>query len=394
MSTIPGLAPLTIAGVSTTDRRGVVPQTLLLAPLPVRIPMWAPIPAVGDDPHILQLFWSSHDGVRLLATRAITAPPPPVPAFHELQIELADLRSATRVAQLYYIVTTEGGANRMEPSIPITLDLDLPRLVTPTDTLRFVVPPVPALDNQYLLNHPRPAFYVPVYNIGAAGDRIEIYLSNSPNPAPGLAAAGSSQVNFTTTPWTISLDGNAFRSLNDGPAYVFFKIFDLTGNFSVRSIGLPFNVSLGATVPTPTITLPAPRVQHTLTNGYLNCSSVPSVMAGVSWLISPVNTIQVGDEVRYIWQGYNENNWATPNLNVVFQRSLVWAQQHVTAGAIVVVDSFDTTLFPLRRFTSATFIYEVWRNGVRVGESLPGRVRVDLTYSTGCYCTPRGIVCA
>ncbi|MGA9704156.1 hypothetical protein [Pseudomonas sp.] len=392
MSTIPGLAPLTIAGVSTTDGRGVVPQTLLLAPLTVRIPMWEPTPAPGDEPHILRLFWSSHDGVRLLATQTVTAPPPPVPAFHELTIQLADLRSATRIAQLYYTVNTEGGSNLMRPSIPITLDLEPPRLVSPTDTLRFVVPPVPALNNQYLLNNPRPAFYVPVYNIGAEGDRIEIYLSNSPNPAPGLAAAGTSLVDFTTSPWTVSLNGDAFRSLNDGPAYVFFKIFDATGNFSNRSIGLPFTVSLGATVPIPTISLPAPIVQHTRTGAsYLSCGSVPSVMAGVSWLIRPVNTLQLGDEVRCVWQGYNDNNWFAPNTSVVFRRSLLWAPQHITAGAIVVVDSFDTTLRPLRDFRSAIFTYEVWRNGVKVGESLEGRVRVDLTYPTGGFCSPRGL---
>lgn len=394
MSTIPGLAPLTIAGVSTTDGRGVVPQALMLAPLICQIPRWAPEPSVGSPPHVVELFGISNGTVTLLDTLVVGPPPPPIRNFYNLTISLAYMRSApSRVVQLYYTVTTEGGSNSMLPTIPVTFDLDPPRRLLPTDVLQFVVPPVPALDNAYLQNNPRVAFNLPVYNIAAPGDRVELFLSNQANPAPNLPAAGGALVNFATSPWTVSLDAAAFRALSNGPAYVFYKIFDATGNFSTRSIGLPFNVNLGTVVPTPSITLPAPRVQHTLTNGYLNCTSVPSVMAGVIWLISPINAIQVGDELRCVWQGYNENNWETQNPNVVFQRSLLWTQQNVTTGATVVVDSFDTTLFPLRRFTSATFTYEVWRNGVRVGVSQPGRVRVDLTYSTGCYCTPRGIVC-
>ncbi|MCF5054357.1 hypothetical protein GIW74_22355 [Pseudomonas syringae] len=101
----------------------------------------------------------------------------------------------------------------------------------------------------------------------------------------------------------------------------------------------------------------------------------------------------MGDEVTFIWQGFNENNWGTVNPNVVFRRSIIWTAANISAGATVVVDSFETTLFPLRNRTSATGSYEVRRGGVLIGTSQPGRVRVDLTYSTGCYCTPRGIIC-
>lgn len=392
LTNIPSLAPLIIKGVDTTNGRGVVPQALLLAPLKVLVPAWD-TPVVGEPAHTLSLFWLSHDGERLLARLQVTAPPPPILDFYEVEIKLADLRSATRVAELYYSVDTEGGTNSMRPSIPITIDLDPPRLLRPTDVLQFVVPPSPALNEQYIVDHPQTAFIIPPYNIQAPYDWVEFYLSNLQDPPQNLAAAGRALVDFTTQPPTASLDAAAFRKLNDGAAHIFFRIYDATGNFSVpRSLGLPFKVNLLGTT-TPTRPLPAPEIGHSLNkNGYLTCSSTPSFMAGVSWLIAPHAGIREGDEVRFVWQGFNENNWATENLNAVFRTSLRWTSTHAQKGATVIVDSFDTTLFPLRNFASASGSYEVWRDGKRVGESLPGYLRVDLTYGTGFYCSPRGKV--
>ncbi len=392
MPIIPPLDPFTIAGVNTTDGRGVVRQALLLAPLVVRVPAWD-LPRAGEPPHTLRLFWRSHDGQRLLATRIVTAPPPAPEAFYEVRIELPDLRSATRIAEVWYTVETEGGSNSMVPSIPLLLDFDPPRLLRPTDVLRFVVPPVPAVNAQYLVANPQVRLYLPTYNIEAPFDQCEIAVSNSPNTPPG-SASGRSLVDFSTTPRTVSLDAAAFRTLNDGPAYIFFRLFDETGNFMATwSIGLPFTVSLGTTIPTPVATLPAPQVQHTLTNGYLNCSSTPTVMTGVRWLIAAHSEIRVNDQVKCVWQGFDTNYWAQPNASVVFRQTLTWGAANITTGAIVNVDSFNQTLFPLRNFASATFTYEVWRGGVKVAESLSGRVRVDLNYSSKCYCTPLGIVC-
>lgn len=624
MSSLPNLAPLTIPGVNTTDNRGVVSQPLLLQPLRVRIPMWDP-PSGNSGPHLLELFGESNGVVRLLDSLEVTVPPPAIPDFVDLDIALGDLRLATRVMRLYYTITTDGGSTTMQPSIPITLDLDPPRWILPNNQLQFVVPPVPVMDEQYLRNNPLVAFSLPTYNIEALNDRIQFYLSNSDNPPADLPPVGGSFVNFSVRPRTATLDANAFRGLNNGVAYVFCKILDETGNNSVRSAGQRFTLNLGAATlpapiirppiyndqlikrndarldegggvyvrvqtypgfsaaarqqitvfwdgrptlpevvtqlpidikipwatlrgpnatltaqvvpvryeitglnPTPTpsasisvnvnltiagqdhpdapalfnptlapvvivgstgidtlteadrnlplrvrvplfarptvgetlslywnnvgpvstytvmagdlegnvvffpnvpatvvgsaitaphsvyyltsngfneqrsplttvnarvIQLPAPQFRHTLTNGYLNCSSVPRVVDGVICFIPPNAGILENDEVRFIWQGYNENNWATLNLNVRDVQAIPWTLARTTAGASVTVGSFDRTLFPLRKLASATGSYQVWRGGVKVAESLPARVRVDLTYSTGCYCTPQGIVC-
>lgn len=629
MSTIPSLARLTIAGVNTTDGRGLVSQSLMLAPLSVRISRWDPPPVPGQAPHVLTLIGESGGVETQLASLTLTTPPPADPNFtYELFISLEYMHAAPfRVVRLYYTVTTNRGLNRnsMRPSIPITFDRDPPRRILTSDALQFVVPPIPVLNEQYLLNNPLVRFSFPPYSIGAVGDRAEFYFADVPNPPMGLPAAGGSLVNFSTTPWTATVDAAAFRNLSNGTHYIFCKFFDENGNFSTRSVGVPFVVGFAAgalpaptirppiyndvlikrndaradegggvfvhvetypgwsaapaqqiivywsgrptapqvvtrlpidipipwttlrgpnavlaaeTVPvryeiiglnaTPTssaaaqinvnltiagqdhpnapallnstlalveivgssgintltvvdqglpvrvrvrlydnpvsgerldlfwngvgpvasytvgagdvagsvvffstvpasvvgaaitaphsvhytttngfneqrspvtvvnarvIQLPPPLVRHTLTNGYLNCNSVPSVMPGVVWFIAADPAILVGDRVDFIWQGFNENNWATQNVNVRNSQSIIWSPANASAGASVVVGSFDTTLLPLRKLASATATYEVWRGGVKVAESQPGRVRVDLTYSTGCYCTPRGIVC-
>ncbi|WP_237235674.1 hypothetical protein [Pseudomonas sp. R76] len=58
----------------------------------------------------------------------------------------------------------------------------------------------------------------------------------------------------------------------------------------------------------------------------------------------------------------------------------------------IIVDEFDAAIFPLRKRGSATLIYEVWCHGEKVAESLPGKVRIDLTYPGGKYCSDKGIV--
>lgn len=629
-----GLDPATVPGVMTADGRGVVPLQLLLSPLKVRIPAWEPMPtpAIPGDPadpvHTCELWWESDDGIRLLDRFLIGPPPPDIPAFFEREISMLNLRSRSRVARVYYTVRNVGGQSTSLP-VTITIDLEPPKLIAPTDMARFVVPPEPAINAQYLTDHQPTAFYIPVYNVAAPNDRIEFFLSNSPAP-PLKLADGGSLVNFSTTPPTATLNSDAFRDLNNGPGYLFYRIYDEAGNFSTLSSGLPFVLSLGLPAPsirppiyndelikrndarvdegggvfvridsypgwsaaarhevivywddrpttrrlvsqlpfdvdipwtvlrgpspvlaaqtvpvryeiyglnpvptsskslsvnvnltiagqdhpnapallnptlapveivgrtgtntlvdadrgypvrvrvrlfdtprvgdslslywngagpvatyavgaadsagswvffsdvpwsvisgataavyavhytttngvneqrspvtnvnTQLVPLPAPLIQHTLTNGYLTCSSqtnpvngVPWSMLkdGVRWLITPNPALRVGDMLKFVWQGFNENNWSTINTSVVVSRSLLWEPAHTVAGAIIVLNSFDTTLLPVRKYGSATGSYEVWRDGVKVGESLSGRVRVDLTYGTGRYCSANGIV--
>lgn len=224
----------------------------------------------------------------------------------------------------------------------------------------------------------------------AKGDRVQFFLANVPN-APVAPPDGEDLLNTASLPWTATLAATAFRKLKTGNAYVRIRIVDVTGNISQLSDDLSFQVDFAD--PILPGTLAAPVVQNSLYGQrYLTCASQPPATNGVIWLIAPDINIQVGDFIHFTWQGFDINAWSNPLANVVFQTQVQWQQQHQVAGMSVIVQPFDTTLFPLRQFKSATGRYEVWRGGVKLGDSLEGLVRVDLTYPSGGYCTPRGVV--
>ncbi|WP_338485773.1 hypothetical protein [Pseudomonas trivialis] len=244
-----GLDPLTVPGVNTADGRGVISQEMLLKPLKLEIPSWQPEPSEPyDKQHTCEVWWESDDGPRLLDTFFVGVPPPAVPNFYEREISLVHLRSRSRVAHLYYSVRSEGGQSFSDPKVTITIDLERPMLLRPNDMLAFQVPPGAVLDEQYMLDHQPTVFELPTYNIEAPGDRVEIYLSNSPIP-PKTPMDGESPVDFGTAPRTVTLDSDAFRRLNSGPAYAFFRIFDAAGNYSDMSAGLPFVIGGGLLAP-------------------------------------------------------------------------------------------------------------------------------------------------
>ncbi|MGR2708435.1 hypothetical protein B7453_27570 [Pseudomonas sp. IB20] len=375
------LPPMTITGVDLNDPDGVVPLNYLLTPLKVQIPRWSPLQVAGDEDHILELRELSDDGEWLIERITIKPPPPAIPNEYEFEIPLAWLRRRPRrTAWLFYSVINGGNTTESQKT-QILVDLERPSLLKSTDTVRFVVPPVPAVNEAYLTANPLVAFYIPLYNVMAKGDRIEFFLSNQPN-APLAAAAGGSLLNVSSLPWTATLAADAFRKLSNGNAYVRFRIYDATGNYSDLSADLPFVV--GSAVVVQPVTLPAPRLESTLNRlGYLTCSSLTTEKKSVSWTILPNTNIQVGDQIKFIWQGYQTNNWETLLANVLFEQTATWTLLHQTTGMPVVMDAYYTALFPLRKFSSAIGRYEVWRGGAKLGDSLQRLLRVDLTFPTG-----------
>ncbi|OIN52053.1 hypothetical protein BFL40_14635 [Pseudomonas costantinii] len=385
-----GLDSVTVLGVDPNDKRGVV-LLAFLRPFMVRISAWLPIPSVDDPKHIVKVFWRSDDGVKLLKTVTVGPPPGSPPDFYDIEIDPADVRLRSRTVFISYSIENAAGLSESSEKQAI-IDLDAPQLRNQTKRLSFVNQPTPAVDRAYLNANPRVAFNLSIFddNEPLIDNVVEFYLSNQATP-PVTPADGRSLIDFSFTPWRVMLDAKAFEKLNDGNAWVFYKVLDKTGNASEMSDGLPFTVALVVVI--PPVKVPAPTVQHTLTNGYLTARSVPPAVQGVCWLIAPNSTIQQGDVLTFKWQGFSANNWSNPIANVVFTDSVTWTSTHSTSGWTVVVLPYQTTLFPLRNYASATGTYEVRRGGVLVAESLVGRVRTDLTYATGCYATPLGIVC-
>ncbi|WP_348748313.1 hypothetical protein [Pseudomonas rhodesiae] len=250
------LLPINIPGVDPADPTGLIPAALMLAPLRVLIPMWAPPPEPLDTPHILKLFWARAGVVVYSDDIVVSSPPPPLPAEHEMFIPLVVLRAQSGPVELYYSVTDSfGGESVLDPKRTLTVDMSGPQLLNPADHLEFVVTPSPVMDENYLSNNPQVAFDVPVYTGRDDGDVIHFYLSNLANP-PIAGEDGTYELASSTDPLIAMLPADVFRTLSNGAAYVFFRIFDRAGNFSDRSAGLPFQLAL---TPLPG-NLPLPQI--------------------------------------------------------------------------------------------------------------------------------------
>ncbi|MBT2372380.1 hypothetical protein, partial [Pseudomonas fluorescens] len=100
----------------------------------------------------------------------------------------------------------------------------------------------------------------------------------------------------TSDPLVVELPADAFRRLNNGPAYIFFQVFDEAGNFSTRSAGLPFVLNL---IATPGVPLPPPRIKPPAYDDSL--IKRDDARATVYVLIDPYTNWAPGDAVRVYW---------------------------------------------------------------------------------------------
>jgi hypothetical protein len=253
------LDPMDIPGVDSGDPRGVIPRSRLQGPLQVNIPMWNPRPEpLLDEPHIVRLRWVWAGVDEVVDSRQVFGPPPPLPAVISLEVPLSRLTDeGSGTAQLYYTVQDSfGGVSVLNPRRTLTIDLDSPELLNPLDTVDFVVAPTPNVDEQYLLDNVPVAFNIPFYTVRADRDRIEFYLSNRDNP-PLSAADAEYVIALASDPLVAYVDPDIFRRLNNGDAYIFYRIFDEAGNFSSQSAGLLFQLAL---TPLPS-NLPRPQIR-------------------------------------------------------------------------------------------------------------------------------------
>ncbi|MBO0496771.1 hypothetical protein [Pseudomonas sp. Marseille-Q1929] len=294
--TVLALGPMEIPGVDPLDPEGLVPVHLLLTDLLVRVPRWLPAPEPADTPHRLFLIWL-RDGIERQADfRLVNAPPPPLPPFIEVHVPLLMLRERSGTVELFYrVVDSEGQSSELDPKLTLTIDLDGPELLRPDDQLSFVTPPVTGIDELYLATNDPVRFNVPPYLRRSRLDRIEMFLSNSPNP-PAAGPDGVHILENISDPLVVELAADAFRRLNNGPAFIFYRVFDRAGNFSTRSAGLPFVLNL---IASPGVPLAAPRIRPPAYDDSL--IKRDDARAGVVVLIDPYLNWASGDHARVFW---------------------------------------------------------------------------------------------
>lgn len=292
------LAPMIIPGVDPLDPEGLIPAALMLAPLEVLIPQWGPPPETLDTPHILTLYWARGGTVVYSAFLTVNAPPPPLPIEHQMFIPVVVLRAMSGPVELYYSVTDSfGGVTVLDPKRTLTVDMDEPQLLNPADHLEFVVPPSPVMDEDYLLANPLVAFHVPSYSGRNDGDVLHFYTSNLANP-PVAREDGVYEWVSSSEPLIAYLPADVFRGLDNGDAYIFFRIFDKAGNFSDRSAGLQFRLGL---IPLPS-DLPFPEIYPPERYSDLLINR-EDARAGIFVRIGSYTDWAPGDQVVVYWKG-------------------------------------------------------------------------------------------
>lgn len=292
------LDEMEIPAVDPADPRGLIKAAFMLAPLEVRIKQWDPPPEPLDTPHTLTLHWL-RGGVQVFSTdKVVIAPPPDLPDEHILYIPLPVLRAQSGPVEMYYSITDSfDGVSELVPRKQLTIDMDSPQLLNPADHLEFLVPPSPVVDETYLIANDPVGLTVPPYTGRDDGDDVHFYVSNDPNPPEG-SEAGVYELASATDPLIAYLDADVFRTLTNGPAYLFHRIFDEAGNYSIRSAGLPFTLSLipsPGTRPPPEI-FPAERYSDDLINR-------ADARAGIFVRVNPYLNWDPRDRVIVYWKG-------------------------------------------------------------------------------------------
>lgn len=290
------LDPLSIPGVGAT---GVIPVSLMQAQLRVNIPKWLE-PTPDELPHILRLYWVINGKVTQLPELNVEAPPPAIPDPIVMYVPLGTLREQSGVGHIYYTVETEAGTPKMDPPLPIRVDLVAPTLLDPRDQLDFVVAPTSGVDEAYIAANKPILLRVPPYNGREDWDYVEVYVSNSETP-PITAAVAVTVFASTLDPLIAQLDGEKLRTLLNGNAYLFYRVFDEAGNYSPMSAPLAFDLALTA----PPTGLPKPQIKPPAYNDMLikRDDARLDEGGGVFVRIAPYTGWASGDSVLVYWGG-------------------------------------------------------------------------------------------
>ncbi|MFN3356571.1 MAG: hypothetical protein ACK418_11240 [Pseudomonas sp.] len=295
-----------------------------------------------------------------------------VPVYYEIK-RGTQQPPRSRVARFKVNLTIAGQEN---PNAPAKLNALLALV-----EIRGQNPPtVNVIDNRHrgqdvlasvkLFDDPKEGHVLRLYSTGAAP--VATYVVKAGDVAGQI-------VSFSNLPWSV------FEGIFNSRLPFYYTTDNGVNEQRSRDTEVDVNA-------VPLIMMPAPKVQHTLTNGYLKCTSTPYALEGVNWLIEANSNLQVNDEIRFKYEGFKRNNWEDLIAEAKYSESIRWTVVHVRDGLIVTVKPYEIALYPMRDYGSANASYEVWRNGVPIGKSSLGRIRIDLKYGTGHYCSPAGIV--
>ncbi|WP_285434070.1 hypothetical protein [Pseudomonas sp. fls2-241-R2A-110] len=138
------------------------------------------------------------------------------------------------------------------------------------------------------------------------------------------------------------------------------------------------------------VNLEEPTFPNTTLWGYLNCSSSPKVWEAVH-IKAPVQPgrFSLGDECVLGWEGFDSLNGVRPIPGTALQVSKTLTKTDVEEGPLFVLgnDKYEQYIKPIQ-YGSALAHYTLFRNGIALGKSAVGLLKIDRTLPGQPPCGP------
>jgi hypothetical protein len=244
-----------------------------------------------------------------------------------------------------------------------------------------VLPPAASTDGARLLI---PMWPDPSVNIGNS-DLLEIWVTES---------GASTETLFYSNPFPVPVTIPNFFLLpaqylqRNGNIVLRYRVTQGDSGNEDTSLPQPFIVRR----PVP-VNLEEPTFPNTTLWGFLNCDSSPKLWEAVHIKVpAQSGRFSLGDECVLDWEGFDSPNggrWEKGIPGTALQVSKKLTQTDVDEGPLFVLgnDKYEQYIKPME-FASALARYTLFRNGIALGESAVGLLKIDRRRSGQPLCGP------
>ncbi|UZE21712.1 hypothetical protein LOY67_16830 [Pseudomonas sp. B21-056] len=147
----------------------------------------------------------------------------------------------------------------------------------------------------------------------------------------------------------------------------------------------------------PPENLEAPTFPSATLWGYLNCDSQPKLWERVVVHVpAQPGRFEMGDNCALDWEGFNSLNGTAPIADTSLRLTKLLTQEEASSGQgfdfVLESDKYEQHIKPMERNASATATYTLYRNGVGLGKSALGLVKIDrIIPGQTVPCGPSGV---
>jgi hypothetical protein len=147
----------------------------------------------------------------------------------------------------------------------------------------------------------------------------------------------------------------------------------------------------------PPVNLEEPTFPSATLWGYLNCDSQPKLWERVVVHVpAQPGRFEMGDNCALDWEGFNSLNGTAPIADTALRLTKSLTQEEASSAQgfdfVLGSDKYEKYIKPMERNASATASYTLYRNGVGLGKSALGLVKIDrIVPGQSVPCGPSGV---